>query len=220
MRRVVVFDLDDTLFPEWQYIFSGFRAVDRWLVQNRQRAGFFDHAKALFDAGARGNIFDRALKELGLRAEKSLIDELVRVYREHPPALTLYDDARWAISFFRARGPLGLLTDGYLVAQQNKFAALNIAEAFQSVVFSDALGRDCWKPSPVPYRKIMSDIPGAPADYVYIADNPKKDFIGARALGWQTIQIARPEGIYFHEKGPSEYLPDQVISTLRDLESL
>ena len=64
--------------------------------------------------------------------------------------LNLYEDARWAIDVFRAHGPLGLISDGYLVAQQKKLAALNIREAFQAVVFSDAFGRDSWKPSPRP----------------------------------------------------------------------
>jgi len=220
MRRVVVFDLDDTLYPERQYVISGFRAVDHWLKEHRRCEGFFQEAIALSESGARGNIFDVALERLGLEPTKPFVEDLVRVYREHPPTVGLYDDARWAIDFFRARGPLGLLTDGFLVAQQNKLAALNIAEAFQSVVFSDALGRDCWKPSPAPYRQVMSEIPGAASDYVYIADNPKKDFIGARALGWATVQIARPEGVYYREEVPPGYRADHVVSTLRQLEFL
>ncbi len=150
MNRVVVFDLDDTLFPEWQFVLSGFHAAGEWLQSTHQLSGFENHARELFEAGSRRNIFDLALEKLGRVADKSMINEMVRVYREHPPRIQLYKDAAWAINHFRARGPL-VITDGYLVTQQNKFAALNVGVAFKAVVFSDALGRDCWKPSPAPY---------------------------------------------------------------------
>ena len=220
MRRVVVFDLDDTLFPERQYVLSGFRAVDAWLEEAKGMSGFYERAKALFEAGYRGNIFDLALAESECSGDKALIRELVRVYREHPPRLNLYEDARWAIDVFRAHGPLGLISDGHLVAQQNKLAALNIGEAFQAVVFSDAFGRDSWKPSPRPYQRIMELIPGAPSDFVYIADNPSKDFITARRLGWGTIQIARREGVHEGVEGAPEYRADAVITSLFALQEM
>jgi len=34
--KVFVFDLDDTLYPEIQYVWSGFRAVSRMLVANKK----------------------------------------------------------------------------------------------------------------------------------------------------------------------------------------
>jgi putative hydrolase of the HAD superfamily len=220
MRRVVVFDLDDTLFPERQYVLSGFRAVDAWLREAEVLDGFYDHAQALFDAGSRQNIFGSALVAFGCRDEKSLIDTLVKIYREHRPSLTLYEDARWALDVFRARGPLGLISDGYLVAQENKLAALRIADAFQAIVFSDALGRDSWKPSPRPYRRLMELIPGAPGDFVYIADNPRKDFVTARRLGWETIQIARRDGIHRDREETFDYRADAVITSLFELETM
>ena len=220
MRRVVVFDLDDTLFPERQYVLSGFRAVDAWLQEAKGISGFYDRAKALFEAGSRGNVFDLALAESECSGDKGLIGALVRIYREHRPMLNLYEDARWAIDVFRTHGPLGLISDGHLVAQQNKLAALNIGEAFQAVVLSDALGRNSWKPSPRPYQRIMELIPGAPSDFVYIADNPRKDFVTARRLGWGTIQIARREGVYQGVEEAPEYRADAVITSLFALQQM
>jgi putative hydrolase of the HAD superfamily len=217
MRRVVVFDLDDTLFPEWQYVLSGFRAVDTWLRDTKGLIGFYDHARALFDLRSQGPIFDIVLAALGCSADNTLTGELVKIYREHRPVLTLYDDARWALDVFRARGCLGLISDGYLSVQQNKLAALHIADAFHAVVFSDALGRDCWKPSPRPYRRIMELIPGPSSDFVYIADNPTKDFITARRLGWQTIHIARRDAVYHGVEAASEFHADAVITSLFEL---
>jgi putative hydrolase of the HAD superfamily len=220
MRRVVVFDLDDTLFPEWQFVLSGFRAVDKWLRDTRGVSGFYDHAKALFDARSRGPMFDLVLARLGCSVDNRLTDELVKIYREHRPVLTLYEDARWAIDVFHARGSLGLISDGYLGVQQNKLAALHIAGAFQAVVFSDALGRHCWKPSPRPYQRIMELIPGPSSDFVYIADNPTKDFITARRLGWQTIHIARRDAVYHGVEAASEFQADAVVTSLFELEKM
>src|SRR5688572_24675308 len=76
MRRVVVFDLDDTLFPEWQYVLSGFRAVDTWLRDTKGLIGFYDHAKALFDVRSRGPIFDLVLATLGCSADNTFTNAL------------------------------------------------------------------------------------------------------------------------------------------------
>jgi putative hydrolase of the HAD superfamily len=37
-----------------------------------------------------------------------------------------------------------------------------------------------------------------PADgrFIYVADNPKKDFLAATALQWETVRVRRPEGLH------------------------
>jgi len=223
MNRVIIFDLDDTLFPEWQYVLSGFRAVDQYLCQSNRcaEAAFYNAAKGLFDGGSRGNIFDLALAQINLASEKTFVADLVRVYREHKPTITLHEDALWALDHFHSRGhTFGLISDGFLIAQQNKFAALGIAKYFAATVFSDAFGRDAWKPSPIPYQKIMEQIPGPPSDFIYIADNPKKDFITARKLGWSTLHIDRPDGTYHNVQVEPAYRADGAITTLFSLKEI
>ena len=51
MIRTVVFDLDDTLFPEREFVLSGFAAVDAWLRNNRAITGFAERASAESRAG-------------------------------------------------------------------------------------------------------------------------------------------------------------------------
>jgi len=53
-----VLDIDDTLYLERDYVRSGFCAVGRWLAEHQNVEDFFERAWALFEAGARGNIFD------------------------------------------------------------------------------------------------------------------------------------------------------------------
>lgn len=220
MIRAVVFDLDDTLFPEREYVLSGLRAVSEWLAANRSAPGFLEIAEKLFHDGARGNIFDRTLGGLGITAKQPLIDEMVRVYREHRPAIKLYDDAVWALDFYGKRKKLGLITDGYLIAQRNKVAALGIASWFEVLVYSDEFGRENWKPSPVPYEKVMDAFALAGESIVFIADNPKKDFVTARKLGWRTVRICRDSGEYSPLVAEPGYDADSRIVSLKELSSL
>jgi len=160
MKPLVVFDLDDTLYPEHNFVLSGFREVDRHLSQNYQLSGFYDLAKALFQTGLRGTIFDEAVNRLsrnGARTQERerLISELVSVYRGHDPDIELFEDANWALNYFRSRRQTALLSDGYLLSQQKKITALGIADQFDAIILSDEYGRSSWKPSPVPYLKCM-----------------------------------------------------------------
>lgn len=103
MINVMVFDLDDTLFEEREFVLSGFRAVDEWLAQHRSITGFFERAKAAFDSGSRGRIFNEILPEIGAVPDAELIQQLVRLYRGHKPNISLFPDARWAIEHFRGK---------------------------------------------------------------------------------------------------------------------
>lgn len=217
MIEALIFDLDDTLFPEYQFVISGFRQVGEWIAKTRAVSGFFEIAKQLFDAGNRGKIFDAALDQLGLAHDKEIIDQMVSVYRGHKPDLTLYEDAVWALNYFKETKKLGLITDGYFLTQKNKVEALGIEGVFDSIIYSDELGRGHWKPSEVPYRKMMEFLGCKGDSCVYVADNPVKDFVGPRLLGWKTIQVYRENGQYGKNSVSAQYLPDTIVHSLIEL---
>jgi putative hydrolase of the HAD superfamily len=220
MLRALVFDLDDTLYPEHEFVLSGFRAVDAWLRLHRGWSGFQESATDAFASGARGNIFDLALRELGFPANSQLVSEMVRTYREHRPSLTLHPDARRALNHFRGSLKLGIITDGYLQTQQNKVAALGLDREFDTVICSDQWGREHWKPSPFPYQKLMEALACTGNECLYVGDNPAKDFVTARQLGWRTIQICRPGGEYSAVPVPAGHAADHQIRSLDELRLL
>lgn len=220
MIKALIFDLDDTLFPERQFVLSGFRAVSRWLSENYALDGGFETFEVLFLQGFRGNIFDLAMKKLGLAPRSDMIKNMVDVYRNHKPEISLYEDAAWAVEYFGRHKMTGIITDGYLHTQRNKVAALNIEKHLDTVIFSDELGRDCWKPSQVPYLKAMEVLGCSGEECVYVGDNPSKDFISAKSLGWSTVQICRPHGEYRSVPVSSGQQADFNIETLFDLERL
>jgi putative hydrolase of the HAD superfamily len=220
MRSTLVFDLDDTLYPEREFVFSGFAALDDWLLKTKAISGFLEQASAEFSAGTRGNIFNLALRTLGAEDDPELVRQMVEVYRTHQPRIALFADAVWALDHFAQRMQLALLTDGYLAVQQRKVAALGVADRFPAIVFSDEAGRDAWKPSAVPYTRVMSLLQRHGGECVYVGDNPAKDFVTAKALGWHTVQVCRREGEYARVHAPPSHQAHQIIASLYDLQAV
>lgn len=201
--RAIVFDLDDTLYPEREYVLSGFRAVAGWvadLLRLRADRVYADLA-GYFDAGVRGDTFNRLLADYGLAAD--LVPELLRVYRQHRPSIRPFPGIPTLLGELSGSAHLGLVSDGYLEVQQAKFLALGLAERFSSVVFSDQWGRAYWKPHSRPFQTTLDELDVAPTDAVYVGDNCAKDFLGARQLGMATIWARYSNGDYCVHEPPS-----------------
>lgn len=214
---VVVLDLDDTLYLERDYVLSGFRAADAWLVKTVGIRGFIEAATGCFLRGVRGTIFNQALEELGRPPEPSLVTELVKVYRAHVPDIALLPDAVDALSWLKDRCRLALLTDGYADVQRRKIRALGLEHRIPLRIVTDDFGRAFWKPSPHGFRHIMDQLGGAPGHFVYVADNPRKDFIGCRQLGWRTIRVRRPGGEHAGYDSSVAEMADVEVSSLTEL---
>jgi len=220
--HTVVFDLDDTLYPEADFVNSGFGAVDSWLRANHGVEGFEERARALFAAGHRGRIFDAVLETLPEQLPLALVPTLVEVYRSHRPQLRLFPDAQHAFDWVTVVN-LGaaLVTDGYSQVQRNKIAALGLAARLGSCIVTDELGgRDFWKPHPEAFRRVMTAHPGPAAGYVYVADNPRKDFIAPRQLGWRTLRVRRPGGEHASYEGTAHESAEREIVSLASLPEL
>jgi putative hydrolase of the HAD superfamily len=220
--RAVVFDLDDTLYSERSYVLSGFRAVALWAEEQwgiPQHQGF-NELRCLFGEGSRGNTFNSWLEGHKI-PPLDWIPKMVQVYREHWPQITPRPEAPQLLLRLRRRYSLGLVTDGYLQVQRRKLASLGIGSCFDSIVFSDELGSECWKPSPQPFIEVLRKLAISGEDAVYVADNPTKDFLGAQKVAMWTVRVRYPDGLYSYlEPVSDEYAPHEEISDLLSLETL
>lgn len=170
----------------------------------------------MFSDGVRGDTFNRWLVKWGHPLD--LVPQLLQVYRGHRPDLEPFPGVAELLAQLTASYRLGLISDGYHQVQRAKFDALALEPHFSAVVFSDAWGRDAWKPSLRPFQELLTllDVKGHEA--VYIADNPLKDFFGARAVGMATIRTRHCAGLYSLLEAPSEeYEPDVTVETLPEL---
>ncbi|HUV67934.1 MAG TPA: HAD family hydrolase [Sedimentisphaerales bacterium] len=223
MIGTVIFDLDDTLYDEIEYCRSGFAAVAKFIAgrDGTPTAGLlfatlWDH----FKTGDRSKVFNAALDDLGIGYDKERIAELVGIYRNHVPAIALPPDSEEVLRKLRAKYALGLLTDGFLPAQQLKVRALGIEAYFASIIYTEQLGRECWKPSPAGFEKILRDLGGRPENAVYVADNEQKDFIAPNRLGFVTVQLLRPARVHTSACAEPGAAARHVISQISELPAL
>lgn len=199
-QRAVIFDLDDTLYAESEYVASGFQSVGEWAARkwDRQPDAIARELNALHERNISGRVFNTWLDQNGIQYDGEIVGQMVAVYRDHIPTITLFPNARKTIEKLRRTYRIGLVSDGYLNAQQKKFDALQIADLFDSVVFSDALGRENWKPSRVPFDTALRQLGVQGGMATYVGDNPTKDFLGARGAGLSSIRLRQLGGIYSH----------------------
>ncbi len=215
----VLLDLDDTLYPERDFVHGGFRAAAKLLADQLQRDAdeLFGLLADQFQRGVRGSVFDAMLSELNVSHAPNLIDELVRAYRLHEPQLTLFADADRLLSLLQPRYGLGILTDGPADVQRRKVKALDLQHRVEAIVYSDDFGREHWKPSSIPYLELLRRLHAEPSHAVYVGDNPKKDFVGARRLGLQTVRVRRPNTEHTHLEPQPGFEADHEITSLDDL---
>ncbi|WOG25808.1 HAD family hydrolase [Endozoicomonas sp. 8E] len=196
MIKAVVFDLDDTLYPEHRYVDSGFKAVDQFLTENYNLIGFYEVASLLFSKGSRGYVFNEALESLSFSHDDAFIKLLVSVYRNHNPDIKLDETTQRVLDYISRFYKTALITDGYQVAQKKKIESLNIGTYFDHICITDVLGKEYWKPHEISYKKTEEFLNVAPEECVYVGDNPTKDFVTPNRLGWKTIQILTEKGEY------------------------
>jgi putative hydrolase of the HAD superfamily len=213
-RLALVLDLDDTLYLERDYVRSGLRAAGDWLRLRRGVSGLEQAACALFEQGLREKLFDAALHSLGVDAAPPLISRLVFEYRRHAPAIALARDAAYFLR--HTRHALALVTDGSPLAQRMKVAALGLRDfPVRPIIYTGDWERSFWKPHARAFELVRKSI-SADA-FIYVADNPTKDFLAPRAMGWRTVQIERPERIHKVSAPSPLYRADLSISSFEEL---
>jgi len=219
MIRCVLFDLDGTLYNEKDFVVSGFRAVSEYLSKIRgvDANKCFDLLINDFESGLRGKNLDALIERLGLDIEAQ---ELVEVYRQHKPNINLFPDAETILSKLRHSLLLGLVTDGWREVQQRKVSALKLEGRFDIITFTDAYGKENWKPSLKPFEITLKKLGIEAEESMYVADNPMKDFIGAKKLGVTTVRIRRGGGECDLLELDAEHEADYNITSLWELQEL
>jgi len=218
----ILFDLDDTLYPEEEYVRSGFRNVALWA--NRELSipteEGLQRLLAFYERGVRGDTFNQWLAQYGYH-DQSLVHSAIEIYRNHFPEIRLFPEVPELLSALRSKYLLGIVSDGALKMQQNKVEALDLKTIFQTIVLSDEWGREFWKPNTKPFVAALERLGVNPDDALYVGDNPLKDFLGARRLGMKTVWIRRTTGEYAKQEPPTpEHASDYCIHSLTELRNL
>lgn len=175
----VVFDLDDTLYSEKDYVYSGYRAADP------------EHAEELWQAFLEGRpAFDAVIPQRKAEA--------LRIYRSHEPDIALYPGVREMLLRIRKAGKrLGLITDGRPEGQWAKIRALGLNELFHEIIVTDELGgAEYRKPCEKAFLLMQERLLVPFEKMVYIGDNLRKDFIAPEKLGMRSVYFDNSDGLY------------------------
>jgi putative hydrolase of the HAD superfamily len=185
---VFVFDLDDTLYEELSFVRSGFRAVADYLspLIGLPQSQIVEALNAELQL-QREQVFDRFLLKQGIKSQK-MIKSCVSVYRGHEPSISLFPEARACLARLQEH-PIYIVTDGNQLVQRKKFLALGLDLLVRRCFFTYAHGLHRRKPSPYCFEKICQIEQVSPSSVVYIGDNPHKDFVGIKPLGFQTVRV-------------------------------
>ena len=189
MKKLVIFDLDDTIYPEQQYNLACYRAVADQFIKDYS-FDIYPFIEEQFNKKQYQNLISLAIENAGIEcSEDYIFNVLVKKYRDFCPNLTPYNGFQHYIEQLKKDFKLAIITDGILEVQKAKINSLGISSHFDLILCSSELGEKIKKPSSKPYEYILAKLGMAHCDSVYVGDNVKKDFIYPNSSGMKSIHI-------------------------------
>ncbi len=187
----VVFDLDDTLYPERRFARSSCAAVARLVAREYAvpAAATYRLLVSHCRAGNRAGMLQALCEAHGL--PDADVARLVETIRAHRPRLRLPASSRTVLAELRQAGHrLGVLTNGLPATQAQKVAVLGVGTLVDAVVYAEACAAG-GKPAAACFATVLDRLGVDAAAAVFVGDHPVKDVAGAAAAGMRTIWIDR-----------------------------
>lgn len=187
--KVVCFDLDDTLYKEIDFVESAYREI----AESEKCPDLLP--KMMGWQKNDENVFFHFNKAIG---KETSISEYLKLYRSHYPTISLSAGVEDTLNELKHRGiTLGLITDGRSISQRNKIKALGLDRWFDNdnVIISEETNFE--KTEEPNFRYFIKKYQGA--EFTYVGDNPKKDFIVPNRLGWKTVML-KDDGRNIHKQ--------------------
>lgn len=212
----VAFDLDDTLYKEIDFLRSAYREIALKVEAETNLSNVYENMMQDYYGG--NDVFQNLVNQMSGLITK---DMLLEIYRNHIPDISLNHDAKACLeSLYKAGIPMGIITDGRSLTQRNKMKALGLEKwiSKDNWIISEEIGTE--KPNQNNYMILEHKYPDY--HYIYVGNNPKKDFKGANELGWITVCLLdsgeeiHPQNFQMEEF----YLPQIKIVSLIDIKSL
>ncbi|MEG1092121.1 MAG: HAD-IA family hydrolase [Acinetobacter sp.] len=176
----VVFDLDDTLYSEKEYVMSGFLAIES--VHPSIRAT---------------DLWSKFVEGKPVFEEYPNKAELLMLYRSHRPIIHLYGGVRELLVRLRKKGyKLGIITDGRPEGQRNKIEVLGLESLVDAIIVTDEIGIEFRKPCDIPFRIMQKRLHTPFDEMAYVGDNVAKDFIAPQKLGMSCIWVNNKDSLY------------------------
>jgi len=193
--RVFVFDLDDTLYDESLFVKGGTNAVLNYLTcrYHITTSTLYKMMNSIVSVFPRNVWYQKLLEKVGIPFSQELIDEMVEIYRTHPPNIQLFPDATHFIDRTKKKGDtfLGLITDGLVAVQKSKVRSLDLYKQMNLIIFTWNKGAEFQKPNTWSFKSIEKKSGASGIECCYFGNDPSKDFLAPNKLGWITVCIRR-----------------------------
>lgn len=184
----VIFDLDDTLYSEKEYVRSGYKR----LAEHFNKPEMY---KKLWDVFLRGcQPIDEVFKWYGISDQKA---EALQIYRFQEPEISLYPGVAELISQLRKTRKVGIITDGRPEGQRAKLKALQI-DVDEMIITDELGGVEFRKPNIKAFELMKKRLELSYEKMCYVGDNTKKDFVAPENLGMKSIFFKNQDGLYVY----------------------
>ena len=188
----VIFDLDDTLYLEKDYVKSGYNLIAKAFPE------VVNMSEKLWQVFLRGGkAIDEVLLSEGLLTEENK-QKCLKIYRNQIPNINLDSAVINLLSGLKEKGyKLGIITDGRPEGQRAKIKSLDLERYVDQIIVTDELGGEIMrKPNEKAFVLICEKLGVNYENAVYVGDNPKKDFIAPEKLGMKWIYFKNKDGLY------------------------
>lgn len=200
-KKLIIFDLDDTLYLERDYVLSGFDFISDVFSKKYQinKTNISEYLFFTFTNEGRERIFNKLYEYFNIDYNEQDIRFLVESYRNHQPKISLSIQYQSLLNEIKEKFHIALVTDGSPIIQKNKVRALGLDNIFDFIVY-------CWeidapKPSVKGFELAMSHFKCTNKETLIIGDNPEHDVVAACKLHVDCYRI---------HTGRFDLLPDFV----------
>ena len=190
--KAVIFDLDDTLYSEKEYVRSGYQKIAEILPEVENAA---EKLWTLFEA--KKPAIDELLKMENIQSE-DVKQACLQAYRYQIPDIHLYEGVAEMLKEFKDKGlKLGIITDGRPEGQRAKMQVLGLEKMVDYIIVTDEFGGpEFRKPNPIAFQTMKEKLGVEYNEMCYLGDNIKKDFIVPQQLGMRSIRFLNKDGLY------------------------
>ena len=208
----IVFDLDDTLFKEIDFVKSAYVYINSYINSRFNVDLSKNIEKCLY---SEVNFFD--LINSKLHPDQNFpIEKYLELYRFHYPEIKLSKDTSIFLEKIISHNmDFSIITDGRSISQRNKIKALGLYDLVKNIIISEETGFE--KPH-LNNFKILNRI-YSNKKLIYIADNTSKDFKAPNSLNWDTICLVN-NGQNIHPQDFNlniDYLPKIKVNYLTEI---
>jgi putative hydrolase of the HAD superfamily len=217
MIRALIFDLDDTLYREKDFVRSGYRAVAQHVAKaykckfervfSTMMNTLSTHGKEMVLPVLKDRFLDPSIP----------LTELVGIYRIHRPAICLFPGYLKLLKALGNSYRLGIITDGLPEVQKRKVRALDLENLMDNIVYTWEYGREKEKPHPYPFSLMLTTLQAKADSSLFIGDSLGKDCRGAHEAGMRCVQVGSPSSSGNPSVGAEGKQPDFIIESLHQL---